>query len=53
MSLCIEPMLLIGTAQTRVLENEWTVVSANGALTAHFENTLAVVEGEPEILTRL
>ncbi|HQJ10273.1 MAG TPA: type I methionyl aminopeptidase [Anaerolineae bacterium] len=53
MTLCIEPMLLIGTAQTRVLENEWTVVSANGALTAHFENTLAVVEGEPEILTRL
>ncbi|MDX9953830.1 MAG: type I methionyl aminopeptidase [Anaerolineae bacterium] len=53
MALCIEPMVLIGTAQTRVLDDHWTVVSANAALTAHFENTLAIVDGEPEILTRL
>lgn len=53
MALCIEPMVLIGTAQTRVLEDQWTVVPTNGALTAHFENTLAIVDGEPEILTRL
>ncbi len=53
MTLCIEPMVLIGTAQTQVLEDQWTVVSSNGALTAHFENTLAIVDGEPEILTRL
>ena len=53
MTLCIEPMVLIGMAQTRVLADQWTVVSANGALTAHCENTLAIVDGEPEILTRL
>lgn len=53
MTLCIEPMVLIGMAQTRVLADQWTVVSGNGALTAHFENTLAIMDGEPEILTRL
>ena len=53
LTLCSEPMVLIGLAQTRVLADQWTVVSANGALTAHCENTLALVDGEPEILTRL
>lgn len=53
MTLCIEPMVLIGTAQTRVLADGWTVVSVNGALTAHFENTVAITEDGPEILTRL
>lgn len=53
MALCIEPMVLIGTARTRVLEDQWTVVSSNGALTAHYENTLAIMDGEPVVMTRL
>ncbi len=53
MTLCIEPMVLIGTGRTRVLEDGWTVVSANGKLTAHFEDAIAITDGEPEILTRL
>ncbi len=51
MTLAIEPMVLIGTAKTRVLEDGWTVVSANGRLTAHFEHTVAIMDGEPDILT--
>jgi methionyl aminopeptidase len=45
-------MVLVGTPETRVLDDQWTVVSADGSLTAHFEHTVAVTEGEPEILTR-
>lgn len=51
MTIAIEPMVLIGTAETRVLPDQWTVVSADGSLTAHFEHTIAVTEGEPQILT--
>jgi methionyl aminopeptidase len=46
-------MVLIGTHETRVLPDNWTVVSADGSLTAHFEHTVAVTEGEPLILTVL
>ncbi|GJQ52262.1 MAG: methionine aminopeptidase [Anaerolineaceae bacterium] len=53
MTIAIEPMVLIGTAETRVLSDQWTVVSADGSLTAHFEHTVAVTEGEPLILTAL
>ena len=52
-TLALEPMVLIGTAETRTLEDQWTVVSADGSLTAHFEHTVAVTDGEPEILTQL
>jgi methionyl aminopeptidase len=41
----------MGTAETRVLPDQWTVVSADGSLTAHFEHSIAVTEGEPLILT--
>jgi methionyl aminopeptidase len=51
MTIAIEPMVLIGTYETRVLPDKWTVVSADGSLTAHFEHTIAVTEGEPLILT--
>lgn len=51
MTLAIEPMVLIGTDKTRVLDDGWTVVSANGRLTAHFEHTVAIADGEPDILT--
>ena len=51
MTIALEPMVLIGTAETRVLQDQWTVVSADGSLTAHFEHSVAVTEGEPLILT--
>jgi methionyl aminopeptidase len=51
MTIAIEPMVLVGTAETRVLSDQWTVVSADGSLTAHFEHSIAVTEGEPLILT--
>ena len=51
MTIAIEPMVLVGTAETRVLPDQWTVVSADGSLTAHFEHSIAVTEGEPIILT--
>ena len=51
MTIAIEPMVLVGTDETKVLSDNWTVVSANGLLTAHFEHSIAVTEGEPLILT--
>jgi methionyl aminopeptidase len=49
--LALEPMVLVGTPETRVLADQWTVVSADGSLTAHFEHSVAVTEGDPLILT--
>jgi methionyl aminopeptidase len=51
MTIAIEPMVLVGTEETRVLPDQWTVVSADGSLTAHFEHSVAVTEGKPLILT--
>jgi methionyl aminopeptidase len=51
MTVAIEPMVLVGTPDTRVLPDKWTVVSADGSLTAHFEHSVAVTEGDPLILT--
>ena len=51
MTIALEPMVLVGTSRTRVLADQWTVVSADGSLTAHFEHSVAVTEGEPLILT--
>ena len=53
LTIAIEPMVLVGTAETRVLPDQWTVVSADGSLTAHFEHSVAVTEGDPLILTVL
>ena len=53
MTIAIEPMVLLGTAETRTLPDQWTVVSADGSLTAHFEHSVAVTEGDPLILTVL
>jgi methionyl aminopeptidase len=52
-TVALEPMVLAGTHRTRVLADQWTVVSADGSLTAHFEHSVAVTEGEPLILTAL
>ncbi len=51
MTIALEPMLLVGTPYTRVLPDQWTVSSADGSLTAHFEHTVAVTENGPLILT--
>jgi len=53
MTIALEPMVLVGTAETRVQPDQWTVVSADGSLTAHFEHSVAVTEGKPLILTVL
>lgn len=51
MTFAIEPMLNIGTDETRVLDDDWTVVTADASLSAHFEYTIAITDGEPLILT--
>jgi methionyl aminopeptidase len=51
MTIAIEPMVLVGTSETRVLKDRWTVVSADRSLTAHFEHTVAVTDGEPLVMT--
>ncbi len=53
MTIALEPMVLVGTPETRVLPDQWTVISADRSLTAHFEHSVAVTEGEPLILTVL
>ncbi|MBN1668124.1 MAG: type I methionyl aminopeptidase [Anaerolineales bacterium] len=53
LTLAVEPMLLAGTFRTKVSPDQWTVVSADGGLTAHFEHSIAVTEAEPYILTAL
>jgi len=49
--IAIEPMVNIGTYETRLLPDGWTVVTADGALSAHFEHTVAITEDGPEVLT--
>jgi len=51
MTLAIEPMVNAGGAAVRSLADGWTVVSEDGSLSAHFEHTVLVTEGEPEVLT--
>jgi len=51
MTLAIEPMVNVGTADVRILKDRWTTVTADGKLSAHYENTVLITDGEPEILT--
>lgn len=51
MTLAIEPMINAGTWQVNFLRDGWTVVTRDGSLSAHYENTVLVTDGEPEILT--
>jgi methionyl aminopeptidase len=53
MTLALEPMLNIGGAGTRVARDRWTVLTADGSLSAHFEHTIAVNDNEPEVLTKV
>ena len=50
-TVALEPMVMVGTHRTRVLDDQWTVISADRSLTAHFEHSVAVTENEPIILT--
>ena len=51
MTLAIEPMVNAGVADVRVLKDGWTVLTNDGKLSAHYENTVLITDGEPEILT--
>jgi methionyl aminopeptidase len=51
MVLALEPMVTVGDWRTRQLDDQWTVVTADGSLSAHFEHTIAVTDGDPEVLT--
>jgi methionyl aminopeptidase len=53
MTIAIEPMVLVGTPKTKVLSDQWTVISADRSLTAHYEHTVAVTANGPLILTRV
>ncbi|MCM1149211.1 MAG: type I methionyl aminopeptidase [Butyricicoccus sp.] len=51
MTIAVEPMVNAGDWQVRVLKDGWTVVTADGSLSAHYENSILITDGEPEILT--
>ena len=51
MTICVEPMVCAGDWRIRILKDGWTVVSADSSLAAHYENTILITDGEPEILT--
>ena len=51
MTLAIEPMINMGRADVEWEDDDWTVVTEDGSLSAHYENTILITEGEPEILT--
>ena len=51
MVLAIEPMINMGTWQVNILEDDWTIVTRDGLPSAHYENTVAITDEEPEILT--
>lgn len=51
MTLAIEPMITQGTWEVDILEDDWTAVTLDGGLAAHYENTVVITDGEPELLT--
>jgi len=51
MTLAVEPMINLGTREVNWLDDDWTVVTRDGSLSAHYENTVLITEGEPELLT--
>jgi methionyl aminopeptidase len=53
MTIALEPMVQAGTWKTTLLDDSWTVVTADGELSAHFEHSFAITDGEPDILTLL
>lgn len=53
MTLAIEPMVNLGTHEVKTLDDGWTVVTLDGKRSAHFEHSIAITDGKPEILTKL
>ena len=53
MTIAVEPMINLGTEKVTWDDDGWTVHTADGKLSAHYENTIAITEGEPELLTVL
>jgi methionyl aminopeptidase len=53
MTLAIEPMVTVGDWHTKLAPNQWTVLTADGSLSAHFEHSIAITDSEAEILTQL
>ena len=53
MTLAVEPMITAGRYDVVWLDDDWTVVTDDGSLAAHYENTILITEGEPEILSLL
>ena len=53
MTLAIEPMINIGTHEVDWLDDDWTVVTRDGSLSAHYENTVLITKDEPVLLTLL
>ncbi|WP_026508421.1 type I methionyl aminopeptidase [Butyrivibrio sp. MC2013] len=53
MTICVEPMITMGNRRVDWLDDGWTVVTVDGLPAAHYENTIAITDGEPEILTML
>ena len=53
MTIAVEPMVNVGRPEVRVLSNGWTVVTQDGSLSAHYENSIVITENGPEILTKV
>lgn len=53
MTLAIEPMVNLGTRKVAILDDDWTIVTQDGKVSAHYENTVLITDGEPEILSLL
>ena len=53
MVIAVEPMVNVGVYTVKVLLDGWTVKTRDGKLSAHYENTIAITDGEPEILTNI
>ena len=51
MTICIEPMVVAGRPDILELDDGWTIVTEDGSLSAHYENTILITENAPEILT--
>ncbi len=52
LTIAVEPMINAGRAETKVKKDKWTVATIDGKISAHFEHTIAITDGEPEILTK-
>ena len=53
MTLAIEPMINAGSREVAWMDDDWTVVTYDGSISAHYENTIVITDNEPEILTLL